>query len=232
MSLILNIDSSTTVCSASISQNGKLIALKEEDGSYVHAEKLGVFVLELFELSGYSLNQIDAVAVSKGPGSYTGLRIGVSLAKGLCYGLNRPLIGVETLKSMAIGAVKKHYDKDAYYLPMIDARRMEVYAAIYNSEMETVRKVDADIIHEESYKEFSANKKVIYFGNGAAKCKLNFQDNPNMIYLDGIQTSSSYLSELSFALYQNNEFEDVAYFEPYYLKDFVAGKKKLNKSIQ
>ena len=232
MALILNIDSATTVCSASLSKKGELIDLREEDGNFMHAEKLGVFILELIERNAYHFKDIDAIAVSKGPGSYTGLRIGVSLAKGLCYGMSKPLISVETLKSMTNGAIKKQFDKDAYYLPMIDARRMEVYSAIYNVNMEAIRETEATIIDKTSFHEFTLDKNIYYFGNGASKCTITFHDNPNMQFLDGINTSSAYMAELSYLKFQKNQFEDIAYFEPYYLKDFIAGKKKKNQTIE
>lgn len=226
MALILNIDSTTTLCSVALAHNGKLIAIREEDGNYTHAENMGMFIQQVFQEANLQMNRLDAIAVSKGPGSYTGLRIGVSLAKGLCYGLGKPLIAVETLQALAWAAIRKSPDKDAVYLSMLDARRMEVYAAAYDSKLDVKRAVNADVVESSSYDQLSQSHKVYFYGNGADKCKEILGGSGNMFFLENIKTSASNMAELSFATFCKGKFEDVAYFEPYYLKEFVAGKKK------
>ncbi len=222
MALILNIETATKNCSVSLAVNAKIITVKQEmNENYSHAEKLNVFITELFQNNKHSIKDLDAVAVSKGPGSYTGLRIGVSTAKGLCYALGIPLISVSTLKAMAFGMAKKE-DSDLY-CPMIDARRMEVYNAFFDEMNNEIRGVQADIINKNSYKKKLENK-VLFFGDGALKCKKIIK-HKNARFIDGIFPSSEYMSTLSFQKFKKKEFEDVAYFEPFYLKDFVAGKK-------
>jgi tRNA threonylcarbamoyladenosine biosynthesis protein TsaB len=177
------------------------------------------------------MNQLDAVAVSMGPGSYTGLRIGVSAAKGFCYALDIPLISVPTLQSLALSALQNQSsnstdEKKSLFCPMIDARRMEVYSALYNDNNEEVRKTEALIIQEDSFEDELQSYQIYYFGDGADKCR-QILDPKGMIYLEGITPSSKGLAFLSSQKFQKKLFEDVAYFEPYYLKDFIAGKPKV-----
>ena len=222
MALILNIETATKNCSVSLAVNAKIITVKQEmNENYSHAEKLNVFITELFQNNKHSIKDLDAVAVSKGPGSYTGLRIGVSTAKGLCYALGIPFISVSTLKAMAFGMAKKE-DSDLY-CPMIDARRMEVYNAFFNAENKEIRGVQADIINEKSYQK-ELEKSVLFFGDGAEKCKAIIR-HKNAKFLDGIYPTSKDMLSLVLQKYKNKDFEDVAYFEPFYLKDFIAGKK-------
>ena len=222
MALILLIETSTKSCSVSLSSENKIIACKEEvNEQYSHAEKLTVFITELFKTQDFTIKDLDAVAVSKGPGSYTGLRISVSTAKGLCYALDIPLISVSTLKAMAFGMAQK--EKSDLYCPMIDARRMEVYNAFYNSTNKEIRGIQADIIEEYSYQK-ELDKKVLFFGDGAEKCKQMIQ-HPNARFIDGIFPSSKDMLEIANEKFAEKDFEDIAYFEPFYLKDFVAGKK-------
>ena len=222
MALILLIESATKSCSVSLSSENKIIACKEEvNEQYSHAEKLTVFITELFKTQDFTIKDLDAVAVSKGPGSYTGLRISVSTAKGLCYALDIPLISVSTLKAMAFGMAQK--EKSDLYCPMIDARRMEVYNAFYNSTNKEIRGIQADIIEACSYQK-ELDKKVLFFGDGAEKCKQMIQ-HPNARFLDGIFPSSKDMLEIANEKFAEKDFEDVVYFEPFYLKDFVAGKK-------
>ena len=222
MALILLIESATKSCSVSLSSENKIIACKEEvNEQYYHAEKLTVFITELFKTQDFTIKDLDAVAVSKGPGSYTGLRISVSTAKGLCYALDIPLISVSTLKAMAFGMAQK--EKSDLYCPMIDARRMEVYNAFYNSTNKEIRGIQADIIEACSYQK-ELDKKVLFFGDGAEKCKQMIQ-HPNARFLDGIFPSSKDMLEIANEKFAEKDFEDIAYFEPFYLKDFVAGKK-------
>ena len=222
MALFLLIETATKSCSVSLSSENKIIACKEEvNEQYSHAENLTVFITELFKTQDFTIKDLDAVAVSKGPGSYTGLRISVSTAKGLCYALDIPLISVSTLKAMAFGMAQK--EKSDLYCPMIDARRMEVYNAFYNSTNNEIRGIQADIIEVDSYQK-ELNKKVLFFGDGAEKCKQMIQ-HPNAKFIDRIFPSSKDMLEIANQKFAEKDFEDVAYFEPFYLKDFVAGKK-------
>ena len=169
MSLILGIETSTKICSVAISNGDKLLAIKEEGGEYSHSEKLTVFIQDVLKESGKKIADIDVIAVSKGPGSYTGLRIGVSVAKGLCYSLNKPLVSVDTLQAMALGAsINGEYD---LYCPMIDARRMEVYTALYDINNKVVQPVSAKIIDESSFDENLKDNQIVFFGDGAHKCE-------------------------------------------------------------
>ena len=222
MALFLLIETATKSCSVSLSSENKIIACKEEiNEQYSHAEKLTVFITELCKTQDFTIKDLDAVAVSKGPGSYTGLRIGVSTAKGLCYALDIPLISVSTLKAMACGMAQK--EKSDLYCPMIDARRMEVYNAFYNSTNKEIRGIQADIIEAYSYQK-ELDKKVLFFGDGAEKCKQMIQ-HPNARFIDGFFPSSKDMLEIANEKFAEKDFEDVVYFEPFYLKDFVAGKK-------
>lgn len=229
MALILNIETATTVCSVSLAKDGKLLSLKEQNGDYSHAENLTLFIENVCKQANIKLPQIDAVAVSKGPGSYTGLRIGVSTAKGLCYSLDKALIAVDTLlsiKATAVQSLKFKVESSDLFCPMLDARRMEVYCAIYNSEGNVVKETAAEIIDEHSFSEILKTSKVVFFGDGAAKCKETFSKNSNAVFIDDIVPSAKDMITLSENAFNAKQFEDVAYFEPYYLKDFVAGKKK------
>lgn len=222
MALVLNIETATTNCSVSLSKDGETLVLKEDKSSgYSHAETLHLFIDEIFKVSKIKPSEIDAIAVSKGPGSYTGLRIGVSTAKGLCFALNKPLISISTLESLAhqINA------EEGFIIPMLDARRMEVYSAIYNYKLDLYREIKAEILAKESYSELLKTDKVYFIGNGVEKTKSLIQ-NSNAIFIDGKLPSANEMALLSELKYQKSDIEDVAYFEPYYLKDFVALKKK------
>lgn len=225
MSLILHIETATQNCSVSISENGNLLALKEETGKYTHAENLSLFIKSVLEESKVDFKQLNAVSVSKGPGSYTGLRIGVSTAKGICFALDIPLISVDTLKNMACGAISQGVEADLY-CPMIDARRMEVYAEIYDKNLNVVREVNADIVDEETYAELLKEKRVCFFGDGMAKCNELLSTCDNALFVERIEPSAKYMTEIATEKFIKKEFEDVAYFEPHYLKDFIAGKPK------
>ena len=222
MALILLIETATKKCSASLSLNNKIIAnIEELDEQYSHSEKLTVFIEKLFINQDISIYDLDAVAVSKGPGSYTGLRIGVSTAKGICYSLGIPLISVSTLKSMTYGVIANMQAE--LYCPMLDARRMEVYTAFYDKSLTEFRGEKADIIDKNSYK-LELKNTVLFFGDGANKCKKIIQ-NDNAIFIDNIYPSSRDMLKLANHKYNIKDFEDVAYFEPFYLKNFIAGKK-------
>ena len=221
MALILNIETSTKNCSVSIAKNGEVLHYKEiNDGNYSHAEKLHPFILEVIEESNIDIHSIDAIAVGKGPGSYTGLRIGVSAAKGLCFSLNIPLISVETLLSLAHSVSVE----DGYIIPMLDARRMEVYSVVYNNKFEEHREIRAEVIDENSFSEFY-DANVIFLGDGAEKCK-EVLKRPNFSFVEDKFPSSVQMAKLSYDKYKKNDIEDVAYFEPFYLKDFIVTPEK------
>ena len=218
---ILNIETATKNCSVALAKEGKTILCKEiaEEG-YSHAERLHVFIEEIIKEVGITFQDLIAIAVSQGPGSYTGLRIGVSAAKGLCYALDIPLIAVDTLQVLASQATVS----SGLIIPMLDARRMEVYSAIFNPKFEKIRAVQAEIITENSFEEL---QETLYFvGDCAEKCK-TVLTKENYIFLDEIKyPSAKEMSGLSFEKYQKNETVDVAYFEPYYLKDFMITTSK------
>lgn len=224
MSIILGLETSTKICSVAISDGDKLLALQEEGGKYSHSEKLTIFIQKVLTEARLQLSQIDAIAISKGPGSYTGLRIGVSVAKGLCYALDKPLICVDTLQAMAFGM--NIQAKADLYTPMIDARRMEVYTAIYNQDNETIEAVNAKIIDEHSFAEQLEKNKILFFGDGAEKCKAILSKHPNAIFSNEGNPSAQYINIIALEKFRNQEFEDVAYFEPYYLKDFIGTTAK------
>jgi tRNA threonylcarbamoyladenosine biosynthesis protein TsaB len=218
---ILNLETATKNCSVSISQNGQTILCKEmAEAGYSHAEKLHVFIEECIKESNISYKDLSAIAVSQGPGSYTGLRIGVSAAKGLCFALDLPLIAVDTLQVLA----SKLSISDGVIIPMIDARRMEVYSAIFNAKYEKVREVQAEILTENSFEEIS--ESIHFVGDCAEKAKTVLTKSNFIFHEEIIYPSANEMSELSYKKFQENNFEDVAYFEPYYLKDFMATVSK------
>ena len=226
MSCILHIETSTDVCSVAVSQDGASIFSKEDFKGPSHATELGVFVDEALSFADSHAIPVDAVAVSCGPGSYTGLRIGVSMAKGICYGRSIPLIGIPTLEVMCVPVLLyRDLPEDALLCPMIDARRMEVYAAVYDRALRVKREIGADIVDENSYSDFLAEHPVYFFGNGAAKCKDKLQ-HPNARFLDDIHPLAKWMFPLAEKAMAQGKFDDVAYFEPFYLKEFVASKPK------
>lgn len=229
MATIINIETSTNVCSAALAKDGEILLNKENHEGQNHSVVLGPFVKEITEYARKENIKIDAIAVSCGPGSYTGLRIGVSTAKGLSYGMGIPLIAVGTLKTMAYSVINEgNTEKDAWYCPMIDARRMEVYTTLYDQNLKEEKAISADIIEKDSYKTILDQHKVYCFGNGSDKCKDTLQ-HQNLTYLSGIEPLAKDMAQLSEEAYNQKEFQDVAYFEPFYLKEFIAGhsEKKL-----
>lgn len=223
MAIILNLETATTNCSVAVAKNGEVLAIKEHNTpNYSHAEQLHVFIQEVLAELSLSMNHLDAVAVSKGPGSYTGLRIGVSAAKGLCYSLNIPLVTVPTLTSMALQGKEAHVD---YIIPVLDARRMEVYSAVFDKTLAQIRETRAEIINELSFQEYIESGKVLLLGSGAEKCK-GLLVHDNVDFNSMIVPSANEMGRLSYEKYKTKDFEDVAYFEPYYLKDFVLQAKK------
>ena len=221
MALILNIETATKNCSVALSKAGKTLAIREmAEQNFSHAEKLHVFIEELLLETNVALKEVKAIAVSQGPGSYTGLRIGVSAAKGLCYALSVPLIAVDTLEILA----RKINISNGTILPMIDARRLEVYSAFFDSNYAKIRETKAEIIDENSFQETSEMLHLI--GDGAMKFKEILTDEKFKYYPEIQFPSAAEMSLISFQKFQNNQFEDVAYFEPFYLKDFVLITKK------
>ncbi len=224
--MILQIETATTVCSVALANQGELIAVKEINERNLHAEVITVFIDELLNSAGVKYNQLQAIAVSSGPGSYTGLRIGVSTAKGLCYALDKPLIAVETLEAMAGGLSSPGIYPDSLLCPMIDARRMEVYTALFNISGNIVKPTAAEIIDENSFANELTNNKIVFFGDGAAKCRGVLSGSSNAIIVEDFYNSAAHLTQKAYKKYQAGQFENVAYFEPFYLKDFLVTTKK------
>lgn len=235
MAIILNIESSSNICSAALSINGELSQLRESDTEKSHAGKLTVFIEEILKSNNISTYDLDAIAISKGPGSYTGLRIGVSVAKGICYAMNKPLIAVDTLKSLTLSMLLQSGSKisgnnsikDFLFCPMIDARRIEVYTAFYDFDLNAIDEVKSIIIETNSFKEILDKQKIIFFGNGADKCK-DLIKHKNAEFIDNIELSARYMCSLAEESFNNKDFADTAYFEPFYLKDFIATTPKKN----
>lgn len=220
MTYILHLETATKACSVAVSENGKLLAIKEDlTAEYAHSENLTLFIQDVLAQCNITLKDLHAVSVASGPGSYTGLRIGVSTAKGLCYALDIPLIAVDALFSLATQAAEKHLDKNLCAL--IDARRMEEFCAIYTSELKVLKPISADIIDENSY---SAFEPFVYFGDGATKLQEVWKDKKCEIDLT-INSSARGQVACAYEKFTQNQFEDVAYFEPFYLKDFVSTQK-------
>lgn len=224
--LILNIETATTACSVCLAQGEGILALKEVNNGYSHSENLHVFINEVLKAAGAGPKDLSAVAVGKGPGSYTGLRIGVSAAKGLCYSLRVPLIGISTLQNMALNVSLEQDKKDALYCAMLDARRMEVYCAVYDASLREIMPVNAKIIDEQSILEFSKGKEIFFFGDGAEKCKGLIQQVAGSHFIAGKFPSAAGMVKLSNQAFVDKRFEDMAYFEPFYLKEFFTNSIK------
>jgi tRNA threonylcarbamoyladenosine biosynthesis protein TsaB len=219
---ILNIETATKNCSVSLSKDGILIAIKElNNGNYSHAEVLHPFIHAILKEAQVSMNMLSAIAVSKGPGSYTGLRIGVSAAKGLCFALNIPLISIDTLASLAHSIAVE----SGVIIPLLDARRMEVYAAVFTIDYQKIREIKAEIIDEHSYRDYLEKGPVYFVGDGVEKCKEIF-NTTNAIGIHNTYPSAKEMCQLAYDKYKKNDIEDVAYFEPFYLKDFIAVPQK------
>ena len=233
MSLILCIETGTDVCSVGVARDGELLSLRESDQGRNHAKNLAVFVDELLHETNINPDELDAIAVGLGPGSYTGLRIGVSFAKGMCYGLNIPLLAVGSLDALAQVAIEDHEAgiisvegwESARLCPMVDARRMEVYAQVFDTQCNPLSGVSAEVITEESFLQWRNDGKLVIFGNGAAKCQEVLADTTYV----SVVPSARGLAKLAHKRYEEGKFEDIAYFEPFYLKDFIVipSKKKL-----
>lgn len=221
MARILSIETSTTNCSVSYSEYGETLFIKEENNAkYSHAESLHVFIVDVLKAPNIKFSQLDAISISKGPGSYTGLRIGVSAAKGLCFALEIPLISISTLKSLA----SQISTDSGYIVPMLDARRMEVYSAIFDANYNVVRDIEAQILDETSFAKRLDENELFFLGNGVEKTKTIIR-HKNANFIDNKLPSSNEMSKLAFEKYKKSDLEDVAYFEPFYLKDFLVHRK-------
>lgn len=234
--ILLHIETATKNCSVAISKNNRMLALLEQsDKQYIHSESLTAFIEQVMKQVDYSVSALDAVAVSCGPGSYTGLRIGVSTAKGICYALSRPLIAVNTLHSFAVSAasiclpttdhrlpIADYQPSGTLYCPMIDARRMEVYYGLYDEAGGIIKPACAEVIAPDTFSKLLSERTVIFFGDGAPKCKSILEGNRNAVFADMLYPSATGMIRLAEQAFNEKHFEDVAYFEPYYLKDFVG----------
>lgn len=225
MAYILHIESTSTVCSIALSDKDALLALKELNNGYTHAENLHLFIQDVLKEAGITAQQLNAVSVSNGPGSYTGLRIGFSAAKGLAYSLQIPLITIETLQALTVRALEIT-STGALYCPMLDARRMEVYCALYTQQLEEALPVNAMVLNEESIKIFAKKEAVYFFGDGMPKAKALLSALPNAHFIEGIHASATSLASLAWQKYQRKEFADTAYAEPNYLKEFFFTSAK------
>lgn len=225
--MILCLETATPVCSVALNDNCCTIALRETEGQNAHSEKITNFIREVMEVGKIDYTQLDAVAVSKGPGSYTGLRIGVSTAKGICYAADLPMMAIDTLEAMAYGMKAKlgsQMGENDLLIPMIDARRMEVYAAIFDAKLNKINDTAALVIDENSFEDLRKDHHLWLFGDGASKLKKTFENQPNISIVEGFKPSAAYMLPLAEKALRNHDFVDVAYFEPFYLKDFIAGK--------
>lgn len=225
MPLILLLETATTNCSVALASDGIIVASRSINRGYSHAEKINVFVQEVVAQAGVTLKDLQAVAISNGPGSYTGLRIGISTAKGLCYALDIPLISVSTLDAMAQGL---NGGKDQFIVPMIDARRMEVYSAVYDSDKKRLSEAEAIVVDEKFYSAFRRSRKLLLAGDGADKCQTLFHSESSIEILPDFMPQAEFMSQLAEKKFLNFDFENVALFEPFYLKEFVPGPKKTN----
>lgn len=238
--MILCLETSTAVCSVALVDNSNVIALRESLDGQNHAEKITIFIDEVMKEANISYNELEAIAVSKGPGSYTGLRIGVSTAKGLCYAMEKPLIAIDTLAAMTEGFLDNNFDNDhdtniksessslsPIFCPMIDARRMEVYSAFFTEDMKKISDTEALIIDENSFSDLKLNHHLYLFGDGADKLVSLFENEENITVIEKFHCSAAYMARLAEEAFKNNDFVDTAYFEPFYLKDFVPGIPKV-----
>ena len=226
MNHILHIDTSTKICSIALSTNGELIDFTSYEGEgFVHSELLTSFIESILLKNELTPKEISAISVASGPGSYTGLRIGVSSAKGLCYALNIPLIAIDSLFSIASWTKQNEPDFKGNFCAMIDARRMEVFSAIYSNDLELLKPISADILDENSYLEFTSKENLLLAGDGTEKTKPLWENRENMLFSVYLSDARGQINE-AYKRFLEKRFEDVAYFEPYYLKDFIIGIKK------
>jgi tRNA threonylcarbamoyladenosine biosynthesis protein TsaB len=225
MALILCIETATEICSVAIAKDGQTIALAEDKLGNNHASLLHILVQKALDIAGITLQNLNAIAVSKGPGSYTGLRVGVSSVKGYCYALQIPMIAINTLQSLANGYLTNNPDYKGLICPMIDARRMEVYCALFDNQLAEILPTQAKIIDEHSFQEELIKNEIVFIGNGAEKCNAKFEYSSRLSgtkFEIGYVCNASFMSSLAQEAFDKKQFEDVAYFEPFYLKDFVG----------
>ncbi|MEG1498634.1 MAG: tRNA (adenosine(37)-N6)-threonylcarbamoyltransferase complex dimerization subunit type 1 TsaB [Bacteroidales bacterium] len=233
MPTLLHIETSTEICSVALSSEDKIISFRESAKGNEHAALIATYISETLQETGYKFKDIDSIIIGKGPGSYTGLRIGVSTAKGLAYALEKPLIGISPLQAMAKQAatlIKKQIEsqnQNILFCPMTDAGRMEVYAGLYDIYGHEIRKVSADIVDTNTYAEYLQNYTIYFAGNGCTKCKPTLSSFPNALFLEDLRPSARYMLPLALEAYKEENFENIAYFEPFYLKDFIAGKARV-----
>lgn len=233
--MILCLETSTSVCSVALNESCCTLALRESEKQNAHSEKITTFIKEVMDTAGIDYPQLDAVAVSKGPGSYTGLRIGVSTAKGICYAADLPLMAFDTLEAMAYGMKEKlgsQIGKNDLLIPMIDARRMEVYAAVFDTQLNRIQDTAALVIDENSFADLRKDHRLWLFGDGAPKLKQVFADQPDVCIVEGFKPSAAFMRPLAERALLNKDFVDVAYFEPFYLKDFIAGKPHVKGLVE
>jgi tRNA threonylcarbamoyladenosine biosynthesis protein TsaB len=236
MALILNIETSTPVCSVALAENDNILALRESSEEKSHAGNLAVFIAEILNEKKISVKDLDAVAIGKGPGSYTGLRIGVATAKGLAYGTKMPLVAVSTLETLVRFALQRiendklpfAFNANTILCPMVDARRMEVYMAQFNSSGNRLENETAVVIGSDTFSSILASRSIVFFGSGASKCR-DVITMKNAYWIDGMYPSATAMAVLSYRLFQEGCYEDIAYFEPYYLKDFIATTSRKNQ---
>jgi len=221
--IILHIETATDICSVALSRGKQLLGLKEDANGYSHAEKLILFIQELISSCDMIPENLDAVCLSTGPGSYTGLRIGAATAKGLCYTTAIPLIAVTTLESIAAGARNRHKEDAFYYVPMIDARRMEVYTTLFDEKGNMIHDISAQVIDADSFQKLLQQRRILFCGNGVPKCEPFLAASPNALF-DYTPLSAQFMIEKAYAKFALQQFEDIAYFEPFYLKEYIPGK--------
>jgi tRNA threonylcarbamoyladenosine biosynthesis protein TsaB len=223
MKIILSIETATPICSVALHYEHRLLSIYELHSEKSHSEQLTVLIEQICKQNNILLKDISAVAVSKGPGSYTGLRIGTATAKGLCFALQKPLVAVNTLEAM-VWQISAWVEPETLLCPMIDARRMEVYCLLANTKKEILEPTQALIVEPHSFEKYLSEQKIIFFGNGAKKCK-DILKHPNAIFWENLYPSARSVGQIAWQKYQQAEFENLIYFEPFYLKDFVSGKK-------
>jgi len=230
--MIICLETATNLCSVALCNNEGVIALMESAETKSHASMLTVFIQEILEENGIKPGELEAIAVSRGPGSYTGLRIGVSAAKGIAYGASIHLIEIETIRSIFHGIIEKkpdynEADSDIIFCPMLDARRMEVYYALYNTAGKRIKDIAAEVITAESFAEFPLSQKILFFGDGSAKCR-HLISRPDSCFDNEYRISAAHMQKPAYEAFNGRLFEDVAYFEPFYLKDFITTKQRKN----
>lgn len=227
MKRILSIETATTVCSVAIHEDGNCVAIKEINEANAHSEKLTVLIEDLLKEKNLQIADFNAIALSKGPGSYTGLRIGASVAKGLCYACSLPLITVDTLQALALSCKNavNNNNADNIFMPMIDARRMEVYTSQWNNQLQNLQQTNALVVTYEAKASFEPTKQYYLCGDGSNKCRETLESG-NIHFIDGIQATAKTIGDIASELFDQKEFADVAYFEPFYLKEFQATTPK------